>query len=289
MESMIITECPRDAIQGRPYFIPTKTKVAYLTTLIETGFSRIDIGSFVSPRAIPQLADTAQVLSSLQSIKKDCEFLVIVGSEKGALRASVHPEVDILGFPWSISDKFLSHNIRSDKHKSRELILRLLEICTESQKDLLVYISMAYGNPYGEKWDIEMLIDAYGALNDMGISRIALSDTIGFSKPNDIYYSLSEIHKLWPETDPGFHLHTRPQFWKDRVSAAWEGGCRRFDSVLDGMGGCPMSGYELVGNLDTMNLIEFCKEKEIEHNLDENALLISLEKSSHLLSSGTPL
>lgn len=289
MNQMNIRECPRDAMQGLPYFIPTKVKEEYLLSLLEAGFSSIDIGSFVSSRTIPQLSDTAEVLSSLASAKKEQSFLVIVANESGALRAARHPAVDFLGFPWSISSAFLRHNIRSNKQKAFALIHRLLEICLENKKELLVYISMAYGNPYGESWSRQALLEGFGQLWEAGLRHISLSDTIGVSDPDDIYLSLNDIQQAFPESIPGFHLHTSEMMWHPRVEAAWEGGCRNFDSVLNALGGCPMTGYELVGNLNTLHLLSFCREKDITHSLDEEKVQMAASLGNKLLSSGLPL
>lgn len=289
MNQMIITECPRDAMQGLPYFIPTPNKVSFLSQLIQTGFKRIDIGSFVSPKAIPQLADTPEYLRTLVPEKGDAEFLVITASKRYATKAAAHEAVDILGFPWSLSPTFLKNNIRSTPEQSRLFISELLEVCNEYGKELLVYISMAYGNPYPEEWTEKMLIDAYGQLVDFGVKKIALSDTVGYSEPDSIYNTVSEILKLWPEIETGFHLHTNFELWKARIEAAWEAGCRRFDSVLNGLGGCPMTGHNLVGNLDTMALISFCREKGISHGLNDHELEKARLFATKTLSSGTPL
>lgn len=289
MNQMIITECPRDAMQGLPYFIPTSKKVEYLKLLIETGFQRLDIGSFVSPKAIPQLADTPQYLGTLMNSKGKTEFLVITASARRAKDAARHPGTDILGFPWSMSPHFLESNIRSTPGRSRILISKLLDITAKHNKKLLVYISMAYGNPYGEDWSPSALVDAFAELVDLGVNNIALSDTVGHSDPDNIYSTTNEIINTWPGIETGFHLHTRPELWKARIEAAWEGGCRRFDSVLNGLGGCPMTGHDLVGNLDTFSLLSFCRERGILHNLDEDLLIKARQLAGSILSSGDPL
>ncbi len=274
-------------MQGLPYFVPTEVKVSYHRALLKVGFPVIDIGSFVSPTAIPQLADSGAVLHSLLPHKGTTRFLVIVGNERGALQSTAHPAVDILGYPWSISSTFLAKNLHTDLASSRNWILRLRDLCRETGKEAQVYISMAFGNPYGEDWSRQMLIDAVSELQEAGIRRISLSDTVAMSRPEDIsgvFYAL-KAHAA----HIGFHLHTRPDQGIDRVHAAWEAGCRSFDSVLNGLGGCPMTGHALVGNLNTLNLLAYCKEHDIPTGLDPEALREAASLAGSLLGRGYPL
>ena len=289
MEYMWITECPRDAMQGLPYFIPTGKKEEYLRALLTAGFSTIDIGSFVSPTAIPQLSDTGALLSLLAPYKSDTRFLVIIGNERGAIEASRHPAVDILGFPWSISGKFLQHNLRSDLVRSRQLITSLIEMCRDTGKELQVYISMAFGNPYDDPWNEELLIDAIRELHEMGVGKVSLSDTVGFSNPESIRTVFTRVLNTYSSLECSFHLHTSDELWKERVKAAWDAGCRHFDSVLNGMGGCPMSAYRMIGNLNTMQLLSFCEENGIAHGLNLPGLHAAAEIAGRNLSSGVPL
>ncbi len=289
MERMYITECPRDAMQGLPWFIPTQRKVEYLRTLLGVGFGVLDLGSFVSPRAIPQLSDTAAVLRQLLPYKKDTRFLVIVGNERGAMEAADHSATDILGYPWSVSETFLQRNLHTDMKRSRSLIQRMKEICDVNGKQLQVYISMAFGNPYGDPWSSDLLLDAIEELYGLGLERISLSDTIALSRPEDIRHTFLEINKLYTNILCSFHLHTTPEQWYPRIDSAWKAGCRSFDSVLNGLGGCPMTGHSLIGNLNTMHLLSYCQQHGISHDLDTEMLSHAAVQSTMVMSEGHTL
>lgn len=266
---MKIIECPRDAMQGIEEFIPTKKKAEYINRLLKVGFDTIDFGSFVSPRAIPQLRDTAEVLEQLNLDDTKSKLLAIVANERGAEAACKFPEIQYLGFPFSISETFQKRNINSTVEKSYQRALRIKEIADKHGKKPVIYISMAFGNPYGDPWDADLVLEhAMRFYNDMEADIISLSDTIGSADKKTVDYLFS---KLIPETkgiEIGAHLHSTPQDWKPKIEAAYNAGCRRFDGAINGLGGCPMAKDELTGNMATENLIAFAQEKDEESSLN---------------------
>ena len=262
-----IIECPRDAMQGISQFIPTQKKIEYINSLLKVGFDTIDFGSFVSPRAIPQLKDTADVLEKIEFVNTKTKLLAIVANTIGGEIASRFDKITFLGFPFSISPTFLRKNINSTIAKSIVTVNKLLNICEKHHKILVVYISMAFGNPYGDKWNAEIVEEWVDILNKLGVKIIALSDTTGDSTPESISTIFTDVVPNYPNIEFGFHLHTTLSTWHNKVDAAYRAGCRRFDTVLNGMGGCPMSGKELVANLKTSNLFEYLKSK---NNLPES-------------------
>ncbi len=266
-----IIECPRDAMQGITKFIPTEKKIEYLNSLLEVGFDTIDFGSFVSPRAIPQMKDTAEVLAGLDMHNTKSKLLAIVANTIGGEIASQHREITYLGFPFSISPTFLRKNINSTIAKSIVSVNKLLNIAEKKHKILVVYISMAFGNPYGDKWSTEIVEEWVDILYKLGVKIIALSDTTGDSTPENIYSCFADTIPRYPKIEFGFHLHTTPNTWQDKVEAAFNAGCRRFDTVLNGIGGCPMSGKEMIGNLKTSNLFEFLDSRNYDYNINKKA------------------
>ncbi len=266
-----IIECPRDAMQGITKFIPTEQKIEYLNSLLKVGFDTLDFGSFVSPRAIPQLKDTAEVLQGLDLSNTRTKLLAIVANTIGGQMASQHPEITYLGFPFSISPTFLKKNINSTIAKSIVTVNKLLNICEKSHKILVVYISMAFGNPYGDKWTAEIVEEWVDILYKLGVKIIALSDTTGDSVPENIYSIFADIIPKYRKVEFGFHLHTTESTWYDKVDAAFKAGCRRFDTVLNGIGGCPMSGKEMIGNLRTTNLLSYLNEHKCNYNINLDA------------------
>jgi hydroxymethylglutaryl-CoA lyase len=280
-EKIIFTECPRDAMQGIHDFIPTNTKADYINKLLRVGFDIIDFGSFVSPKAIPQLRDTAEVLSKLNLENSKSKLLAIIANERGAADASSFDEISFLGYPFSVSEEFQKRNTNHTISKSLPVVEKIQNICIKKNKQLVIYISMGFGNPYGEKWSSEIVIRWVKHLSGMGIRIIPLADTVGVSNPENISHLFAHLIPEFPEVSFGAHLHTRPENWYEKIEAAYRNGCRRFDSTLKGIGGCPMAEDELVGNLATENLIGFCKEKNIELSLIDSAL-----KEAMLLTSG---
>lgn len=272
-----IIECPRDAMQGIKEFIPIQKKIQYLNSLLKVGFDTLDFGSFVSPKAIPQLKDTEEVLEQLELKNSNTKLLAIVANERGGLEAASHKEIHYLGFPYSISPTFLKRNINSDLDKAFELTKTLQQIASENNKKLVAYISMAFGNPYGDVWSEELVVQHASKLKDVGVSVISLADTTGVGTPESIGKVYSLCRKQVPGVELGLHLHTNLQSWKEKISAAYDHGCRRFDGVLNGLGGCPMAGEELVGNINTTNLIEFLAQKGEKTVIDFDALQNSLQ------------
>nr|NQU93074.1 hydroxymethylglutaryl-CoA lyase [Bacteroidota bacterium] len=266
-----ITEAPRDAMQGIIQFIPTSQKAALINELLKVGFDLIDFGSFVSPKAIPQLRDTAEVISKLDLTGTDTKLMAIVGNLNGGQQAAAFDEVSYIGFPFSFSETFLKLNLKSDVDDSRKRVEDLYNLCIRKGKNLLVYISMAFGNPYGDPWSIDHIIKWVGYFENLGVGTISLSDIIGCAGSNKIEDVYGAINREMPNIEVGLHLHTGEKNWYEKVDAAYNNGCRRFDGVMSGMGGCPMSGYELVGNLNTRNILEYCDKKAIPNKINRDA------------------
>jgi hydroxymethylglutaryl-CoA lyase len=257
-------------MQGWPTFIPTETKIRYLNELLRVGFHTLDFGSFVSPKAIPQLRDTREVLEGLNLDNCNTKLLSIIANVRGAEDAAAFDEIHYLGFPFSISQEFQKRNTNSTIEESLIRVEEIQEICVRSNKELVIYISMGFGNPYGEKWSADIVVNWVKKLAGMGIRTIALSDTIGVSNPDNIKYLFSNLIPAIPEVEFGAHLHSHLQSRDEKIRAAYESGCRRFDSALNGIGGCPMANDDLVGNLATQNLIQFFGGLE-RLNLDAKA------------------
>lgn len=262
MQPVMVTECPRDAMQSWPAFIPTQKKLTYIKQLLRCGFSRLDALSFVNPKAIPQFADADTIAEHLGMEEFSTPLIGIVGNIKGAQRARPFPQVKYLGFPYSISPVFLQKNIQSSPEQA---LIRLLEIQEEAEnygKIPLVYLSMAFGNPYQDPWSIHLISDAVGTLVDKGFYHINLSDTIGVATPEVLKSVFLDLTQTYPQVVLGAHLHVRSSNRVLNLEAAWQGGCRIFDSALKGYGGCPVTGDSQTGNLPTEFLLEFLHEKE---------------------------
>lgn len=260
-EKLQLIECPRDAMQGLPDFIPTGDKIAYLNRLLRVGFHTLDFGSFVSPKAIPQLRDTAEVLQGLELDKTRTRLLAIVANRRGADLAVQYDEISYLGYPFSISEIFQKRNTNKTIAESVQLVDELLDICSRSGKELVVYISMGFGNPYREPWSADVVEKWCSRLSSKGVRIISLSDTIGTSNPQSITYLFENLIPAFPQVRFGAHLHTTPDSWREKVEAAFASGCTRFDGAIRGFGGCPMADDELVGNMPTEKLLNFAQEK----------------------------
>jgi len=263
-----LIECPRDAMQGLHDFIPTTTKAAYINQLLKVGFDTIDFGSFVYPKAIPQLKDTAEVLSNLDLSTTKSKLLAIIANTRGANDAVLFEEIDYLGFPFSISETFQQRNTNSSIIQSLKTVEEIQSLCVKHNKKLVVYISMAFGNPYGDEWNSEIVINWTKKLAALGIQIIALSDTIGVSNKENISYLFSNIIPEFKTVEIGAHLHTTPTTWKEKIVAAYENGCQRFDGAIKGFGGCPMATDKLTGNMPTENLINYFNEIDIKTKID---------------------
>lgn len=279
---MKIIECPRDAMQGIQEFIPTDIKVNYINSLLKVGFDTIDFGSFVSPKAIPQLRDTAEVLSKLELNSTSSKLLAIVANTRGAEDASHFEEISYLGFPFSISETFQQRNTNSSIEKSLVSVEEIQKICISSNKQLVVYISMGFGNPYGDEWSVEVVEKWTKKLAEMGIKILAFSDTIGVSNPENIDYLFKNIATLFPEIEFGAHLHSTPEARLEKLNAAYKAGCRRIDSAIYGFGGCPMATDELTGNMATETLISFLEENNVETRIDKSAFINSMKLASSI-------
>jgi len=267
-----LTESPRDAQQGLPYVITPEKRAAYISALMKVGFDVIDFGSFVSPKAIPQMADQDKVLSLVDKTGSNSRLMAIVGNMRGGNDAAAQSKLDIIGFPYSTSETFLKKNINADKIKALTTIDGLLGICRNHDKELRVFLSLAFGNPYNDPWDINILSRHVEKLALKGITTITLADTIGIATAPLIGQVYESLLNRFPEMAFGLHLHTRPGEWYAKLSAAWNAGCRWYEGVISGVGGCPMTGYELVGNLDTLNLLAFLEEKNAAHHIDNTQL-----------------
>ena len=257
---MKLIDCPRDAMQGWPTFIPTTHKITYLNTLLRVGFDTLDFGSFVSPKAIPQLADTIEVLEGLDLGQSGTHLLAIVANLRGAETAAQHPQIRYIGFPLSVSETFQQRNTNKSIAEALDDVARMQELCARTGQEQVVYLSMGFGNPYGDPWSPAILGEFTQKLDDLGVSIVALSDTIGASVPATIAPPFRELTAAFPHIEFGAHLHTTPDTWREKVLAAYEAGCRRFDGALGGYGGCPMATDQLTGNMPTERLIEFAQE-----------------------------
>ncbi len=283
MSRLEIVECPRDAMQGIDTFISTDKKVAYINALLQVGYSTLDCGSFVSPKAIPQLKDTREVLSKIDRSKSVTKLLTIVGNARGAEDAAALEEVDCLGFPFSISDTFQRRNINSTVDESFKRVETIREIAFKANKEPIIYISMAFGNPYGDLWDKDVAIYWGKRLYDeLEIKTISLSDTIGVATPAVISYIFNAMVPELPEVDLGAHLHTTWDTADEKITAAWDSGCRRMDGAIKGFGGCPMAEDELIGNMPTEMLLAFAERQQLETGLDQEAFNRAMSLTNHV-------
>ncbi len=252
-----LVECPRDAMQGIHDFIPTEKKMAYINQLLKVGFDTIDFGSFVSPKAIPQMADTALVLEQLDLSSTKSKLLSIIGNVRGAEDAGKFPQIHFLGFPFSISETFQMRNVNSTITESVERVKEIKKICDDTGKQLMIYISMGFGNPYNDPWSAEVAEQWVEKLVVMDIRFISLADTIGVASPDTIQYLFSHLIPKFTNVEFGAHLHTTPDSWLEKIDAAYKSGCRRFDGAIKGFGGCPMAADDLTGNMPTENIIQY--------------------------------
>jgi hydroxymethylglutaryl-CoA lyase len=281
---MKIIECPRDAMQGLKQFIPTETKIEYINALLQVGFDTIDFGSFVSPKAIPQMSDTAEVLANLELDNTSSKLLAIIANVRGAEEAASHKEITYLGFPLSVSETFQQRNTNKSIAEAMEQLAHIQDICGKHNKTLVTYISMGFGNPYGDPWDADTVIKFVEDLGRLGVKIISLSDTIGVSNPENIAYLFGHLVPAFPHIEFGAHLHTTPATWQEKVEAAYAAGCRRFDGALRGYGGCPMAKDELVGNMATENLVSYFENIGLNLNLNKQAFAAALAASGAVFS-----
>ncbi len=272
-------------MQGLPGFIPTADKISYLKLLMEVGFDTLDFGSFVSPKAIPQMRDTHEVVAEIGKYKNKTKLLAIVANERGAMEAIRYPEIDYLGYPFSISETFQIRNTNSTIEVSLERIREIFKICKDNDKEIVVYLSMAFGNPYGDPWNADVVSAYIEKLSSLGMRIFALSDTIGVAHPENIRYLFDSLIPQWKGLEIGAHFHTTPESWEEKILSAWEAGCRRFDGAIRGFGGCPMAKDVLTGNMPTEKMLHFFKEKGEVLSLDWDKFEKAMDLSSFIFKS----
>ncbi len=269
MKKVKLIECPRDAMQGiKSHFIPTEAKAQYINALLRVGFDTIDFGSFVSPKAIPQMLDTADVLSQLDLSKTESKLLAIVANIRGAEDASKFEEINYLGYPFSISENFQMRNTGKTILESIEILDEILNIAANTNKEVVAYLSMGFGNPYGDPWNVEIVSNWMEKLSNMGVKILSLSDTVGSSTPEIIDYLFSNLIPAYTTIEFGAHLHTTPTTWFEKVDAAYKAGCNRFDGAIMGYGGCPMAKDDLTGNMPTEKLISYFNQQKAVTNIN---------------------
>ncbi len=271
-----LIECPRDAMQGWKNFIPTEKKIKYINSLLKVGFDTIDFGSFVSPKAIPQMADTKDVVGSLEVGVGSSKLLAIIANLRGAEEACTFDQITYLGFPFSVSETFQQRNTNSSIEESLKKVEEIQNLCINKKKKLVIYISMAFGNPYGDQYDEDIVFNWVERLVEFDIETISLADTVGVTSPEQVYDMTSYLTESLPSTEIGVHLHSTFENWQEKLDAAVKAGCKRFDGALKGIGGCPMADDELVGNMNTEWMINYFETKGINTGINKNALLDSL-------------
>ena len=267
IDKVKIIECPRDAMQSIKTFIPTNTKLSYLQSVVDVGFDVVDIGSFVSPKAIPQLSDTSIIIDSIDLSNSNSELLVIVANKLGAINASKFDKIDYLGYPFSISENFQMRNTNKTIKDSEKELAEIISIAEKVNKKVVVYLSMCFGNPYGDPWNLDIVNHWVYKLSKMGVKIISLSDTIGTSNPKSIKSIFYSVLKNHIDIEFGAHLHSDPSTWYNKIHSAFEAGCRRFDGAIKGFGGCPMASNKLVGNMPTEKILSYLNSKKIHNNV----------------------
>lgn len=284
MSTIKLIECPRDAMQGIKTFIPTEKKVKYIQSLLRCGFDTLDFGSFVSPKAIPQMVDTAEVLAQLDLSETKSKLLAIVANVRGANDASVHEPIQYLGYPFSISENFQMRNTHKTITQSIETLKEILDIADRSNKEVVTYLSMGFGNPYGDPWNVEIVGEWAEKLSNMGVKILSLSDTIGSSTPDVIDYLFSNLIPKYPDIEFGAHLHTTPSSWHEKVDAAYKAGCTRFDGAIQGFGGCPMAKDELTGNMPTEKVLSYFTTEKIDTGINTMSFESSYNEASDIFN-----
>ena len=284
LDKVKIIECPRDAMQGIKTFIPAEEKVKYIQSLLGCGFDTIDLGSFVSPKAIPQMVDTAEVLSQLDLSRTKSKLLAIVANVRGANDACKYEKIDYLGYPFSISENFQMRNTHKTIEESVVVLHEVLKIAQASGKKVVTYISMGFGNPYGDPWSVEVVGEWTEKLAAMGVHILSLSDTVGTSTPDSIEYLFSDLIPKYPEIEFGAHLHTTPTKWHEKIDAAYKAGCRRFDGAIQGFGGCPMAKDALTGNMPTEKMLSYFTAAKVDSGVNWLVFEAAFNKASQLFS-----
>lgn len=282
MDKITLVECPRDAMQGWAHFIPTNVKIEYLNQLLKVGFDILDFGSFVNPKAIPQMADTVEVLSALDLSQTHTKLLAIVANLRGAQDASQYKSIQYLGFPFSISETFQLRNTNKTIAESLQQVEEIQNLAVANDKEVVIYISMGFGNPYGDPYSASLAIDWVGKIHDLGIRNFAMSDTVGVANPENIEYIFSNLIPAFPDSNIGAHFHSTPYTRIEKIESAYRSGCRSFDSSIHGVGGCPMAKDVLVGNMATEVLIAYFEEKGLLNGLNKDAFFKSMEMASKI-------
>ena len=281
-KKLTLVECPRDAMQGWHDFIPTETKVNYLNSLLKVGFDVLDCGSFVSPKAIPQMADTKDVIPQLDLTDSSTKLLTIIANTRGATDAVEYDEVTYLGFPFSISETFQLRNTNKTIAESLAQVEEIQNLCVQRKKELVVYISMGFGNPYGDEYNAEVAIKWVGKLAQLGIKTISMADTVGVAEPKHIDYIFKNLIPEFEDVSIGAHFHSTVDKWEEKVQAAYDSGCVAFDSAMKGIGGCPMAKDDLVGNIATENVVAWAERNKINLSLSKDAFNTSLLKAGQI-------
>lgn len=285
MQDVKLIECPRDAMQGIKDWIPTQKKAQYIQSLLKCGFDTIDFGSFVSPKAIPQMADTAAVLSTLDMSETQTKLLAIVANVRGAKEALAHPQITYLGYPFSISENFQMRNTHKTITQSIATLSEILALSAASNKQVVTYLSMGFGNPYGDPWNVDIVGRWAQKLSQMGVTILSLSDTVGSSTPETISYLFSNLIPTYPNIEFGAHLHTTPTAWHEKIDAAYKAGCRRFDGAIQGFGGCPMAKDELTGNMPTEKMVSYFTAQKTKTNIHSMSFESAHNKASDLFNN----
>jgi hydroxymethylglutaryl-CoA lyase len=279
-----LIECPRDAMQGWKKMIPTSEKVRYINALLRVGFHTIDFGSFVSPKLIPQMADTREVVKQLSNSGSGTELLAIIANTRGADDAAQYDNIHYLGFPFSISATFQQRNTNSSPEESLLRVEEIQSICSKYGKELVVYLSMGFGNPYGDPYNKEILAGWMAKISELGVKTMSIADTVGMASPSTVTEVLTSMIPAFPEAVVGVHLHSTHHRLREKLAAAFDSGCRRFDGAIGGIGGCPMADDELVGNMDTVSVISYLKTKDLCDDLDMDALAYAVQLSREIFT-----
>ena len=285
MSRIKVIECPRDAMQGVKKWIPTKNKISYIQSLLNVGFDVLDVGSFVSKRSIPQMKDSRKVLESLDLSSTTSKLLYIIANLRGALEACVYPEIDFLGFPFSVSENFQMRNTNKTINQSLEELKKIISVCKSNDKEVVVYLSMGFGNPYGDEWNYEVLEKWISVIKSIGVKTISISDTIGVANPKNIDIVFKNSIKKFRDVEFGAHFHTKPSDWFEKIDSAYKAGCRRFDTTIQGYGGCPMAADELIGNFPTEKLITYMNQKKVNININSLNFESSYNETVKLFSN----
>jgi hydroxymethylglutaryl-CoA lyase len=284
MQNVKIIECPRDAMQGVRDWIPTKEKAQFIQSLLDCGFNTIDFGSFVSPKAIPQMKDTSELLSLLDLSSTESQLLAIVANIRGAKDAVMYHQIDYLGYPFSISENFQMRNTHKTINQSIETLKEILNLADSKNKKVVAYLSMGFGNPYGDPWSVDIVGEWTEKLSKMGVNILSLSDTVGSSSPEIITYLFSELIIKYPSIEFGAHLHTTTTKWKEKISAAYLAGCRRFDGAIQGFGGCPMAKDDLTGNMPTEKLLSYFAAEKVNTNVNSISFENAYKEASKIFN-----